>query len=130
MEWSRGFQGSRSPVLLQLIYVELGKIGSKAEIFTLPEAIKNCHYEGSASSTELDLETEAFLAHQNPPNLSLNLSINIRRRRLIARVVAPVGVVLQGGVLLFAGLAQYRPGILKANGPAVYGFPMFLAGTL
>lgn len=119
-----------SPVLLQLVHVESEKAGDEAGIYTLPEAIREGHYRSPTFSPELDSDTEAFLARQNPPNLSLNVSINIKRRNLMAKVIAPVGVILQGGVLVFAGMTQYKPEILKENNPLVYGFPMFLAGTL
>lgn len=69
-------------------------------------------------------------ALQSPPNLSLNVSIKLKNRDSVSKVVAPVGVILQGGVLIFAAVAQYRPRILHDNDPFSYGFPMFLVGTL
>lgn len=134
------------PALLQLIYVAEDKSEASAGIYTLPEAIRYGYYSkgtGPDRATEIiqdfDLESyhddafndlAAFQARQSPPNLSLNVSIKLKNRDSVSKVVAPVGVILQGGVLIFAAVAQYKPRILHDNEPFSYGFPMFLAGTL
>lgn len=111
-----------SPALLQLIYVAEDKSETSAGIYTLPEAIRRGYYSkgtGPDHATEIiqdfDLENyynyafndlAGFQALQSPPNLSLNVSIKLKNRDSVSKVVAPVGVILQGGVLIFAAVAQ------------------------
>lgn len=125
-----------SPRLLQLIYFPSKKYDGEAGIYELPEAVGSNLYREDRlfHAWNLDAEgnhqPEAHLEHQNPPNLSLNININIKSRRRNAKILTFVGVLLQGGVLVFAGLVQYKPAILEDNQPIGYGFPLFLSGTL
>lgn len=120
-----------SPVLLQLVSVRSGPNGEIDTIYTFNEAVKEEIYkeEGWEDAGE-NRDAERFQNLQNPPNLSLNVSIKpMKRYILIAFVV--LGVLLQGGVLVFAAIAQYRLQLQKNDLPPVaYGFPVFLVGTL
>lgn len=127
-----------SPQLLQLICIPSKKDGEEAGIYELPDAVKKGLYGEQrdlgpyklVANTEHDREMQPPSDRQNPPNLSLNININIESRRWAAKILTFVGVLLQGGVLVFSGLAQYKPEILDGNEPIQYGFPLFLTGTV
>lgn len=129
-----------SPRILQLIYIESEIDGPEAGIYELRDAVKQNLYREEQHqgrfvfgprnrNSEHNRETGADLDRQNPPNLSLNINIDIESRRGTAKILVFVGVLLQGGVLLYAGLAQYKPQNLD-HAPMRYGFPLFVTGTL
>lgn len=67
---------------------------------------------------------------KNPPNLSLNLSMQaLSRTRMASFIVA--GIVVQGAVLVLAAVSQYHLHLPKNDGSIPgYAFPVFLFGTL
>lgn len=67
---------------------------------------------------------------KNPPNLSLNLSLQaLPRTRIASFIVA--GIVVQGAVLVLAAISQYQLHLPKNDGSIPgYAFPVFLFGTL
>ncbi|KAI5850265.1 ankyrin repeat-containing domain protein [Morchella snyderi] len=132
------------PVLLQLVYEKSSEGGSgpgggsRSKISTFEEAIfKNLYKEEGEetqdpiqSDTSLDPEIEGYRKRQNPPNLSLNISmVPLSKRVLVVFVV--IGVILQGGVLVYSAATQYVLKFKKNDAPPIgYGFPLFLAATI
>ncbi|KAH0608208.1 uncharacterized protein H6S33_002260 [Morchella sextelata] len=131
------------PVLLQLVYEKPDESGSEPgvgnQICTFVDAIysrKLYKEKGKGKDTDQDTkespdpEIEEYRKRQNPPNLSLNVSmIPVRKWVLILFVV--IGVILQGGVLVYAAITQYILKLEKNDAPPIgYGFPLFLAGTV
>lgn len=116
-----------SPVLLQLVAVS-GPAGGTDGIYTFNDAARVGIYKVKGGDPDMNLERIRGL--QNPPNLSLNVSIKPMKHWVLVAFVV-LGVLLQGGVLVFAAIAQYRLGLRKNDLPPVaYGFPVFVIGTL
>lgn len=129
-----------SPVLLQLIHTD-GDIFSKdAGIYTFHEAVNLGFYEKNdrmdvfsldtgVDDKEAESDVEALLARQNPPNLSLNVSIKPLDKRILFAFVV-LGIILQGGILVYAGVAQYRLNLVQEDSTVAYGFAVYFIGTL
>lgn len=126
------------PVLLQLVYEKPSGGGSETKIYTFEDAISKSRYQEKGKdiqgtekpSTPLDPEIAEYRKRQNPPNLSLNVSmVPVPKWVLILFIV--IGVILQGGVLVYAAIIQYVLKLEKNDAPPIgYGFPLFLAGTV
>ncbi|KAL0632692.1 hypothetical protein Q9L58_008413 [Maublancomyces gigas] len=116
-----------SPVLLQLVAVS-GPAGEIETIYTFNEAVREEIYKVKGGNQ--DMNSERIWNLQNPPNLSLNVSITPMKHWILV-VFVVLGVLLQGGVLVFAAIAQYKLRLQKNDLPPVaYGFPVFVIGTL
>lgn len=142
------------PVLLQLIYNETKAHENDPErIFDLNDGIlnfqdqktKDIFYKSQpkpASQSPVQptnqdptleqsrySDIERWRARNNPPNLSLNVSIKpITRGRMAIFLV--VGFLAQGAVLAFAAVSQYKLRFPKNNSSIPgYAFPVFLLGT-
>lgn len=84
----------------------------------------------SAIDTEADADADELRSRQNPPNLSLNVSVKPVDRRLLVFFVV-LGFLVQSGVLVWAAFSQYGLKLYKNNAPPVpYGFAIFTAGTV
>lgn len=115
-----------SPVLLQLVALS-GSAGETDTIYTFNAAVRDGIYKVEGNS---DTNLEHLQNLKNPPNLSLNVSITPMKPCILVGFVV-LGVLLQGGVLVFAAIAQYRFRLRKNDLPPVaYGFPVFVIGTL
>ncbi|PWY92775.1 hypothetical protein BO70DRAFT_349091 [Aspergillus heteromorphus CBS 117.55] len=78
------------------------------------------------------LDEKGYLPELDVPNLSLNKGIE-RRSQGWFYAAAVTGVVLQGGVLIYAAITVYLfPQQFKKDGSLVvsYAFPLFLLGTM
>lgn len=75
-------------------------------------------------------DIESWQARNNPPNLSLNVSIKPITRGWMA-IYLIVGFLAQGAVLTFAAVSQYKLRLPKNDSfiPS-YAFPVFLLGTV
>ncbi|RPB17558.1 hypothetical protein P167DRAFT_581021 [Morchella conica CCBAS932] len=132
------------PVLLQLVYEKSSGggsepgVGNQSKIYTFQDAISRGRYNEKGKDTQgtekpsrpLDPEIEEYRKRQNPPNLSLNVSmVPVPKWVLILFIV--IGVIVQGGVLVYAAITQYILKLEKNDAPPIgYGFPLFLAGTV
>lgn len=68
--------------------------------------------------------------HENPPNLLFNITFKPRSRQTMIALIL-LGILLQGGVLAFAAITQYKLGLPKNDGNIPgYAFPVFLVGTV
>ncbi|KAI5843803.1 hypothetical protein DFP73DRAFT_513616, partial [Morchella snyderi] len=141
-----------SPVLLQLVYVgsgdveksgyeKLPTIKSSEGVYLFHEAIRLDIYRkkgdtGPSPDIQESVDMEAnndiddFHTRQNPPNLSLNVSIRPLDPKVLI-TFACIGFFMQAGVLIYAAISQYYLKLGKSgiNVPA-YGFPILLTGTL
>lgn len=134
-----------SPSLLELVFVPSSPDGNTHQIYSFRDAVKKHFYQDKKSRTgdggvatnqgptedmELFSDVENFQARQNPPSLSLNISIKPFPRHILLSFVA-VGIVLQASVLVIAAITQYYLHI-QNSGRAIpgYAFPIFLVGTL
>ncbi|KAK6358149.1 hypothetical protein TWF730_007503 [Orbilia blumenaviensis] len=86
-----------------------------------------------AEGTSMDDETEKLQYMQyRRPNLSLNIGIK-RQSEKFTYMATALGLILQAGVLIYAGLAayQYPDRFLKDDKPMEkYAFPLTLIGTM
>ncbi|KAF3158707.1 hypothetical protein TWF788_004536 [Orbilia oligospora] len=77
-------------------------------------------------------EDDSEKAQNHRPNLSLNIGIK-RQPKKFTYAAAAFGIILQGGVLVFAGVVTYRfPDQFLNDGRPVeqYAFPLTLSGTI
>ncbi|KAF3221247.1 hypothetical protein TWF191_007212 [Orbilia oligospora] len=77
-------------------------------------------------------EDDSEKAQNHRPNLSLNIGIK-RQPKKFTYAAAAFGIILQGGVLVFAGVLTYRfPDQFLNDGKPVeqYAFPLTLSGTI
>lgn len=128
------------PHLLQLVRVgSESPLDDSAGLYTFQEAIHKGLYrqQGSQSpnaapvdGSNLDSSVEELRNRQTPPNLSLNVSTKpLPKVAMVSLVI--VGVLVQGGVLAFAAIAQYTLKLTKNDlPPPTSGFPVFVAGTV
>lgn len=128
------------PHLLQLVRVgSESPLDDSAGLYTFQEAIHKGLYrqQGSESpntatidGSNLDSGVEELRNRQTPPNLSLNVSTKpLPKLAMVSLVI--VGVLVQGGVLAFAAVAQYTLKLKKNDlPPTTSGFPVFVAGTV
>lgn len=80
----------------------------------------------SARNTDID----RWLVSNNPPNLSLNLSIRALSGTRMTILIA-VGIFVQGAVLALAAVSQYKLHLPKNDASIPnYAFPVFFFGTL
>lgn len=115
-----------------------------AGMYTFREAIRRGFYkkEGAEGDATTDLsetigtemrdysDIEHLQTRENPPNLSFNVSLRPLNPWILIGIVI-FGFLLQGGVLAFGAIAQYKLKLKKNNLPVVfYGFPVFFVGTL
>lgn len=114
------------PVLLQMVRVKEDE--NTSQIYTFKDAIVEGLYKEKGSLGGSKVEEQ--LNGQNPPNLSLNVNM-VALPRWVIVVFIGIGVVLQGGVLVYSAVVQYALKLSK-NDELVssYGFPLFAAGTL
>lgn len=63
------------------------------------------------------------------PNLSLNVGIQERSRPWFV-ATAILGIVLQSGVLVWAGFSRYNLQYIQSNSTADYAVPMIVSGTI
>lgn len=139
------------PALLQLICVgPTAAAVCPPGLYTFHEAVRRgiytaggCRSGGPASAPggglppahiardpEADADSADLHARQNPPNLSLNVSVKPVDRRLLI-FFALVGFLVQSGVLAWAAFSQYGLELHKNDAPpAPYGFAIFAAGTV
>lgn len=141
-----------SPVLLQLVYVGSGDVEKSEDekpptvknsegVYLFHEATRLDIYRrkgdaGPSPDIQENVDMEAnndiddFLTRQNPPNLSLNVSIRPLDPKVLI-TFACIGFFMQTGVLIYAALSQYHLKLSKSGTvvPA-YGFPILLTGTL
>lgn len=95
----------------------------------IPRLRKTAQEEPESHRSHKDAVTIVFAPH---PNLSLNVGIK-KRSAFWFFLAAVLGVFLQSGVLIFAGLSvfTYSERFKKDDKPAdAYAFPFTLAGTL
>lgn len=127
------------PHLLQLVRVgSESSLDESAGLYSFQEAIHKGLYkqhggeinEATNDRSTLDSGLEELRNRQAPPNLSLNVSTKpLPRLAMVSLVI--VGVLVHGGVLAFAAVAQYTLKLKKNDLPPVTsGFPVFVAGTL
>lgn len=123
------------PKLLHLVHVTGGS--GENNIFSFGDSIKAKHYQeeiprfrggnrGASSSNHQHPEG----SRENPPNLLFNVTFRPRRLQTMIALIL-LGFVLQGGVLAFAAVTQYKLRLPKNDGSiAGYAFPVFLVGTV
>lgn len=108
---------------------------AEQKFYTQP-TLPGTHSSADPLAQDLDFtsprynDIERWLVSNNPPNLSLNLSIRPRSATQMACLII-VGIIVQGAVLVLAAVSQYKLRLPKddASIPG-YAFPVFLSGTL
>ncbi|GFF42323.1 hypothetical protein IFM58399_06570 [Aspergillus lentulus] len=91
--------------------------------------------EEGRRKTEVEPDAEAEeqlnerkLSFAPNPNLTLNIGIRFYPTRLLV-ITAGVGVSLQLGILIWAGIARYRLGWTRGDFQDRYGVPVLVIGT-
>lgn len=113
------------PVLLQMVRVK--EVGNTWGIYTFNDAIDKGLYteKGAQIGNPID-----ELKQNNPPNLSINISMLALPRWMTVLFIG-IGMLLQGGVLVYAVVVQYVLKLRKDDEPvSSYGMPLFLTRTI
>ncbi|KAH0605607.1 uncharacterized protein H6S33_004829 [Morchella sextelata] len=111
------------PVLLQIIRAR--DENGAYRLYTFQEAYDRIF--GPADNGDYPVQSLG----QNPPNLSLNVNMD-PLPRYVSILLISIGVLLQGGVLVYAAVSQYHLKLSKYDGDVVivYGFPLLATGTI
>ncbi|KAI5843055.1 hypothetical protein DFP73DRAFT_479516, partial [Morchella snyderi] len=110
------------PVLLQIIRAR--EENGACKLYTFQEAYNRIF--GSIGNDNYPVQN----LEQNPPNLSLNVNM-APLPPFVSVLLILIGVLLQGGVLIYAAVSQYHLKQSKYDDDAiiVYGFPLLATGT-
>ncbi|RSL49694.1 hypothetical protein CEP54_012305 [Fusarium duplospermum] len=103
-----------------------------AGIYSFPEYLrteKGKRRENSSSSNEEGVANQKLARFAPNPNLSLNIEIKPKPRRVFI-VFAVIGIVLQLFVLVYAGLTRYYFKWLRKGHEEKYAFPLTVVGTI
>ena len=103
------------------------------EIWDFESAIYEGLPKGGSLGSDNSVSPESLLGYQAMPNIGLNLSQRVPRLEFI--LVAAAGIVLQAGVMVFAGVEVYLPPwdqrFEKGSKPVQkHPFPSLASGTV
>lgn len=137
--WSEeGDSGATSHFDLKAGILNFQDKAAETKFYTMPEPSDSDDSDPDISSAPQDRtfdspeyrDIERWLVSNNPPNLSLNLSITPRSTVQMASLII-VGIIVQGSVHVLAAVSQYNLHLPKNDSSIPgYAFPVFLFGTL
>lgn len=85
----------------------------------------------SSNSENPAQKSRPLLENLPAPNISLNLHNRVSRTEI--RIVAAISIVIQVGIVVYAGFATYHPRLQYKKGDSSvqgYGFPVMCSGTI
>lgn len=109
---------------------------AETKFYTMPEPPDNDDSDPDIAPQDRTFDSpeyrdiERWLVSNNPPNLSLYLSITPRSPVQMASLII-VGIIVQGAVLVLAAVSQYNLHLPKNDSSITgYAFPVFLFETM